>query len=151
MQDLTIICCHIRLNVSQQHYISWPTCLFDPNKCHIPQICNQVVCVPTWVNVLNYRPHHTSVNCRWILLASMWWRSPMKGRDQGPGGKFAGTLFFQTSASNRKTHRNIKILLKSIHSKPRTLETVAICWLVLMLSLFYCGASAVTTKQSQVR
>ena len=96
--------------------------------------------------------HHTSVNCRWILLASMRWRSPIRGRAQGPGGKFAGTLFFQTSASNRKTHRNTKTLLKSSHSKPRTLKTVSIViWAFFNAHLISWTVVSALSRQSRTQ
>lgn len=77
----------------------------------------------------------TSVNCRCSLLGLMRWRSPITGRDHGPGGKFFGFLFLQILDNSRKTNRNITVLPLSIHSKPTTLNTVIlnVCSLIYRL------------------
>lgn len=70
----------------------------------------------------------TSTNCRWSLEGLMRWRSPIKGRDCGPGGKFFGFPFFKTLLISRKIQTNIKILRASKHCKPRTLYTASMSW-----------------------
>ncbi len=65
----------------------------------------------------------------------------MKGRAHGPGGKSVGTLFFKKSVSNTKTHRKIKILLLSNHSKPKKWYIVSI--FLLLHYLHYHGGTKV--------